>query len=277
MKTRWHIVPIFLFIVFVGVASLCDPCGLHSDAAPTANAATFQTTFDAGQINRTENIATALRAIDGKIINPGEVFSFNKTTGRRIEANGYKESTIISNGIYKKGDGGGVCQVSTTLFNAAALSGLDIIEANPHSVPVSYVAKGRDAMVNFGSSDLKIRNPFPEPVMIDAKKVKNTAVISFLGLPEDSLVYKLKVEATQTAPIPEKQIIKNKGEWDYLFERDSDVLEEEPIKTLKRVRIGTPGWKTETWRMTYEDGVEKEREVLCRYTYRPYSDLWVEN
>ena len=118
----------------------------------------FTTNFETSSPQRKNNIKVALSQFDGLVLNEGEVLSFNQTTGKRNEENGYQKAKIISNGTFVEDFGGGVCQVSTTLYNACLLAGLEIIESNAHSLPVSYIEPSFDAMVSTGSSDLKIRN-----------------------------------------------------------------------------------------------------------------------
>lgn len=118
----------------------------------------FSTKFSTSSPERKNNIRLALSKFDGLVLEEGEILSFNKTTGIRNESNGYMAAKIISNGTFVDGFGGGVCQVSTTIYNACLLSGLEILEVHNHSLPVSYVEPSFDAMVNSGSSDLLIRN-----------------------------------------------------------------------------------------------------------------------
>lgn len=118
----------------------------------------FTTNFETSSPQRKNNIKVALSQFDGLVLNEGEVLSFNQTTGKRNEENGYQKAKIISKGTFVEDFGGGVCQVSTTLYNACLLAGLEIIESNAHSLPVSYIEPSFDAMVSTGSSDLKIRN-----------------------------------------------------------------------------------------------------------------------
>ncbi|MBQ8614960.1 MAG: VanW family protein, partial [Clostridia bacterium] len=118
----------------------------------------FSTDISSSNEDRKHNIKNALASLNKIEIAPNEIFSFNKIVGRRTAENGYREAKIIVNNEFVDGIGGGVCQVSTTLYNSALLAGLEIVEANKHSKQVSYIKAGFDAMVNFGSSDLKFRN-----------------------------------------------------------------------------------------------------------------------
>ncbi len=129
--------------------------------------------------NRMDNINLALKAINGKVICIGKEFSFNAATGKRSFANGYLEAPVIVNEKKEMGIGGGICQVSTTLFNAAELAGMDITERYSHSVNVSYVEEGRDATVVYGLKDLKFINNTEKNVKIEAKIENDTVVVKF--------------------------------------------------------------------------------------------------
>lgn len=127
----------------------------------------YTTYYNPQDTGRCENIAIAARLIDGITIQAYGEFSFNQTVGRRTSEAGFRQAKIIVNGEYVLGVGGGVCQVSTTLYNAALLGGLEIIEYHPHSLRVGYVPPSRDAMVS-SKSDLKIFNPYSYPVHLSA-------------------------------------------------------------------------------------------------------------
>lgn len=142
----------------------------------------FTTNFETSSIARKNNIKTALKAFDGLVLNEGEVLSFNETTGVRNEENGYQKAKIISKGTFVEDFGGGVCQVSTTLYNACLLAGLEIIESCPHSLPVSYIEPSFDAMVSFGSSDLKIRNNSGGQIIITTSSENDLCKVKIFGL-----------------------------------------------------------------------------------------------
>lgn len=119
-----------------------------------------------GSSNRINNIKIGTSAVDGEVIMPGEVFSLNKTLGPRIAKYGYLEAPVIVNGEIVEGLGGGVCQVATTLYNAALLADLDILERKNHGLPLNYVSLGRDATISGDYLDLKLRNNRKYPVYI---------------------------------------------------------------------------------------------------------------
>ena len=130
---------------------------------------TFSTRFNPGQVKRTRNMRVAVRAIDGTLLSPGEVFSLNKVVGERTQARGYRTAIIFQGGKKEAGIGGGVSQVTGTLFNAALLAALPIVSYRVHSRPVTYLPLGRDATVAWGSFDMKFKNDSPSPIFIDYK------------------------------------------------------------------------------------------------------------
>ncbi|KUO78942.1 MAG: vancomycin resistance protein [Desulfosporosinus sp. BRH_c37] len=120
--------------------------------------AQYSTYFDTSQVNRTENIRLAAKALDGKLLAPGERFSFNGSVGERTAEVGYQEALIIEGSTFTPGLGGGVCQVSSTLYNAVDLAHLEILERHHHTLPISYVPPGQDATVAFPVLDFRFRN-----------------------------------------------------------------------------------------------------------------------
>ena len=165
----------------------------------------FSTGFYTSSSERKNNIQVALKALDGIVVDEGEVFSFNEITGERNEKAGYKQAKIISGGAFVSGIGGGVCQVSTTLYNACLLSDLEIIEATSHSLPISYVEPSFDAMVSFGSSDLKVRNNSGGKIIITTSSENDICKIKIFGLKNK---YKITRQSEKVSIIPaEKEII----------------------------------------------------------------------
>lgn len=143
--------------------------------------AKFFTTYYSSSEERISNIKLASQKINGVFLDVNEEFSFNNIVGERTENNGYKNSKIILGGKFTDGVGGGVCQVSTTLYNAVLLAGLKVTESHPHSLAVSYVAPSFDAMVSFGYADLKFVNDTGYPVLIKAFANDYMLTISIFG------------------------------------------------------------------------------------------------
>ena len=119
------------------------------------------TTYSTNTWNANENMRISLGSCNGSIIEPGATWSFNDCTGdSNLESNGYKPAGVIVQGKYTTGIGGGICQSSTTIYNAGILSGMEIVERYCHYYPSSYVDYGRDATIDYGNLDLKLKNPF---------------------------------------------------------------------------------------------------------------------
>jgi len=133
--------------------------------------ATFTTEFDLNDEGRTNNIEKAAESINETILQPGEIFSFNETVGPTIEKHGYMEAIIFVDGEKERGFGGGVCQVSSTLYNAVLEIDLEVTERHPHSRPVFYVEEGKDAATSYGSVDLKFKNTLEFAIKIKAHVV----------------------------------------------------------------------------------------------------------
>lgn len=131
----------------------------------------FSTTYlhDAEHKPRATNVELATAAIDGRILGPGAIFSFNDAVGERTLAFGFAKSIVLRDGMIAEGVGGGTCQVASTLHAAALLAGLDVVFRAPHSRPSAYIRMGLDAAVVFGSIDLKLRNPGAMPVTVRAR------------------------------------------------------------------------------------------------------------
>lgn len=136
--------------------------------------AQYSTTFDSSQVNRTENIRLATKALNGKLLAPGVRFSFNESVGERTAEAGYKEALIIEGDVFTPGLGGGICQVSSTLYNAAILAKLEIVERHHHTLPISYVPPGQDATVAFPFLDFKFRNSTEKYLLIRSLLKGNT-------------------------------------------------------------------------------------------------------
>ncbi|MCL2852150.1 MAG: VanW family protein [Defluviitaleaceae bacterium] len=137
----------------------------------------FSTDFKNPKKARAHNITLAAQKIDESVIQPGEEFSFNGAVGPTTKRNGFMLGMIFNSGRRSQGYGGGVCQVSSTLFNAAKQAGMEITERHEHSLDVGYIERGRDAATSYGVKDLKFVNPHEYPVRINAY-VMNEKIIT---------------------------------------------------------------------------------------------------
>lgn len=133
-------------------------------------------TYFSSPAGRTTNIKKACEYIDGTVLSPGETFSFNEIVGRRTPERGFKVATVYSGQSVVEGYGGGVCQVSTTIFNAALLANLQIVERYQHTMKVHYVDPGRDAAISWGTNDLKFKNSTNYDIKISAKVYNNSTI-----------------------------------------------------------------------------------------------------
>lgn len=176
---------------------------LHTVQQNTEHLGTFSTYFDESNINRAHNIRLAAALLNGIIIQGGATFSFNQSVGARLPERGFLTAKIIENGEYVEGTGGGVCQVSSTLYNAALLSGMTITEYHPHSLAVGYVDPSRDAMVSGSSCDLKFVNSSKYPVYI--RSYVSGGMVSFtLYGKSDGAFYCIESVITGTLPAAEE-------------------------------------------------------------------------
>lgn len=184
----------------------------------------FYTSYSSSVEERKSNIALAARSLNNVLIDVGAEFSFNRTVGARTEKRGYKTAKIIVGGKFVDGVGGGVCQVSTTLYNAVLLAGLKITEYHPHSLPVSYIAPSFDAMVNSGNADLRFVNNTKNPIIIKTSATASTLTIEIIGEPMTENITRQSV-ITDYIPVPEEEvIIDTAGNYPYLYRGERKVL-----------------------------------------------------
>lgn len=154
----------------------------------------FSTKFSTSNENRATNIMLSSKATSDVLLMPGEEFSYNNLTGKRTKANGYKDAPVIINGKLENDVGGGVCQVSSTLFNSVLYSGLDVTSRKNHSLKSSYVPIGRDAMVSDGGSDFRFKNPYSHPVYIKNTVSNGVITSKIYGNDLDKKNITIKVE-----------------------------------------------------------------------------------
>ena len=213
----------------------------------------FSTDISSSSDSRKHNIKNALNSLNRIQILPNETFSFNKAVGKRTAENGYREAKIIINNEFVDGLGGGVCQVSSTLYNSALLAGLEIVEANKHSKQVGYVKYGFDAMVNFGSSDLKFKNNTNEKLTIITNYSNKIARIRIFGEGLNNTTYKLTNEISNIVEPIEEFSQDLTGEY-----KDKVVYEDEQF-CLKK---GSRGMDIKSYREKYENNQLVSKELL---------------
>ena len=145
---------------------------------------TFSTRYPASNRDRTTNLRLAASKIDGTVVLPGETFSYNAVVGARTIAAGYKEAAVYQDGQVVQGLGGGICQISTTLYNAALYANLEIVERRNHQFVPSYIGAGRDATVVYGSQDFKFKNNRKYAIKITCSVEGGVATFEIHGLEE---------------------------------------------------------------------------------------------
>ena len=211
-----------------------------------------QTTSDA---NRNNNIDLACRAVMGTAVMPGETFSFNKATGQRTEEKGYLPAAAIQGGATVDEVGGGVCQVSSTLFNAAAMADMTILSRAPHTWPSNYVDKGRDATVNWPNLDFSFRNDRDTPVFIVAYyRQRECTVELYGGSLGPGVSIELETRLVSTEQPPAEPIYEN-----------NPLLPPGTVQEKKKARTG---YVVETYKVYRRNGAEYSRELLCTSRYQ---------
>lgn len=213
----------------------------------------YTTIFNNQDLNRTANIKLAALKANGHIIYPGKIFSFNETVGPREKVYGFKEALEIVDGEFVPGIGGGICQLSSTLYNVVMLANLDIVERYNHSKPLSYVPLGRDATVAFDVLDFKFANNTSGPLMIMAEVNGNKLMVGIFG--QSPIAESVEIMSVQQELIP-PGITKKQDDALYLGEFKID-------------KQGKPGYAVTTVRVVRSGGKEVKREVLSKDRYLP--------
>ena len=190
----------------------------------------FSTNYSVSDRDRTTNLQLAANKINGTVLMPGETFSYNKVVGERTIAAGYKEAPIYVSGEVVDGLGGGICQITSTLYNAVVYANLDIVERSNHQFVPSYVKASRDATVVYGSIDFKFKNNRNYPIKINCSVSGGVAKFQIFGMKQDD-DYQVEISAYETG-------------------RTATAIYSEAYKILKR------------------NGVEVSRVLLSKDTYK---------
>lgn len=201
--------------------------------------ATYTTSFINSSFGRCRNIEVAAKYIDNTVIMPGDEFSFNKVVGATTPGKGFEFAKVIKNGTFIDEIGGGVCQVSSTLYNAVLKSNLYITERKNHSKIISYVPMGQDAMIAYGASDFKFKNNYSYPILLEViVQNKEITFNIFSNEEERDPHYEIRSEIVKEIK-PKKEII-----YDYSLEEGKVVIE----------KNGVNGYVVNTYRIRYENG-----------------------
>lgn len=214
--------------------------------------ATFTTRYDVSDKDRTTNLTIACNKINGKVVLPEETFSYNKTLGARTVAAGYKNAKVYESGKVVDGIGGGICQISSTLYNAVLMSNLEIVERRNHQFVTSYVPAGRDATVVYGMTDFKFKNTRKYPVRIVATANNGIATVTMYGIKEENeYTFTFNTKTVATIPCTTQ------------YEEDSTL--DAGVEKVKQK--GTNGLKTETYITKMLNGKVISTTLLSKDTY----------
>ncbi|SHF02366.1 VanW family protein [Desulforamulus putei] len=214
----------------------------------------FTTHFDAKNIDRTVNIRTAANRINGVILAPGQEFSFNKIVGERTSKAGYRPAAVIVANKFEEALGGGICQVSTTLYNAVLLANLTPVERHNHSLAIGYVPLGRDAAVAWNQLDFRFKNTLPGHVYLRTVVRSGSITVQVYG---DTAIKKdVVVRSWVTETIVPDQVIK---EFDPTLQPDEEVL----------VSPAYAGFRAKAERIIKENGAVIKKEALPDSYYHP--------
>lgn len=215
--------------------------------------AVYSTQFDPNNKNRYQNVSLAAQKINNILIHPNEVFSFNKVVGLRLPEYGYKEAPVLVDGKLLLDWGGGVCQVSTTLYNASLLADMEIKERSSHFQPPSYVPLGQDAAVADNLLDFRFKNTSQENIYIVSEVSSNQITVFIFGH-LNSNPAEIKIE-TESKPINYKTVVK----------QDNSL----PIGNEIIDSAGQKGFAVETYRVKSLNGKELSRENLSSDEFQP--------
>ena len=216
--------------------------------------ATYTTRYDPTNKNRSNNLTIAAGKINGTILMPGEIFSYNKVVGARTIAAGYKEAGAYAGGKVVKDVGGGICQISSTIYNTALLANLEIVDRSNHQFLTSYVPVSRDATVSWGGLDFKFKNTRTYPIKIVASAKNGLAKVSFYGIKEET-EYEVVIQSKTLSYIP----------YTVKYIEDSSLARGKEVVS----QSGYNGCKSEAYRVLKLNGKVVSKTLLSRDTYDP--------
>ncbi|MDK8194448.1 VanW family protein [Paenibacillus sp. UMB7766-LJ446] len=217
----------------------------------------FSTGLGNSSEGRIHNVSAAAQAVNGLILPPNGTFDYEKVIRKAEKDYGFREAPVIVNGQLTPGIGGGICQVSSTVYNAALLTGLDIVERRNHSLPVKYLPKGLDATFASGSINFRFKNNTGKSLLIHAKVEGGRLTVKFFGTFPENVSYALESRTVETLSVPVKYV-------------SSNVLPDGAQQVLQN---GQPGYIVETMRTKRVDGKVVESKTITRDTYKAQNRL----
>ena len=213
----------------------------------------YSSYFNAYDSNRSKNVYLASRSIDDTLVRAGSVFSFNSQVGKRTQENGYKEAPVFINGKLVPDWGGGVCQVSSTLYNAVLLADLEIVERTSHYSPPGYVPLGQDATVADDQLDFQFTNTSRHNLYISSKIEGNRLLVQVFGSADDPVEVRIVPVDKQVIPAP--VVVRP----DANLEAGRQVVEER----------GESGYRIKIEKIRLRQGVEISREIISADDFPP--------
>ncbi|MBQ9914779.1 MAG: VanW family protein [Clostridia bacterium] len=218
----------------------------------------YSSRYNTGDVSRSHNVALASQNIHNMVRAPGDVFSYNDSVGPRTAARGFRTANVYVGNRVEPGIGGGICQVSSTLYNAVVLADLEIVTRTNHSLPVTYVPMGRDATVSYGSIDFKFKNNTKNPIRIVATAVGGTNKIAIYGKKENpARTVEITTQCIATRPFT-------------VVQKEDPTL---PEGTVKVEQKGAGGSTYNAYKITKENGVVIKNEFLAKSTYVPTEQI----
>jgi len=252
-QTITNLLTILVLTAFIGVGAAVF-IGVATAPPPEVEIAGYATSVKERTKGQKHNARLAVERLNGKIIPAGAEFSFNKTVKSWSADQGYVKAPVSYDGELIKAFGGGVCQTSTTLYNAALLAGFPIIERHPHVFTAKYTPPGQDAAVAYPNIDLRFKNPFPFPVRIQAQMKGDKLDIRLIGKEKPKYTVRMAGE-----------VISRKDP-----ESTTRVVYR-PNGTSSKAYLRNPGmtgYRVVLYRHFYREGKEVRREFLSDTTYQ---------
>lgn len=240
---------IILSVAIINIGTIYCPVNAEAETKIGGYTTYYYTSIQ----GRKHNIKLAGSKLDGVTVGPGEIFSFNETVGMRTEENGFQLANIIVSGEYKEGVGGGVCQVSTTLYNAWITSGLSVVSVTAHSLASNYIPLSRDATVS-ETIDLLLLNDSNGKVTIHVIADEEHIAVKLYGIPSEYEYNVVSETMEEILPSPAE-------------------VHEQFVEGLKEVEYdyinGHCGYKSRAIMERYKDGKLVDRKVIRNDLYKP--------
>ena len=228
----------------------------------------FSTSYATSSKDRKNNVKKALESFNGLFVESGQTVSFNEVTGARTEENGYKNAHIIYGGVYVDGVGGGVCQASTTLYNALLLAGIQIDEVYHHSLPASYVPLSFDAMVSGNACDLVFTNNLDKPIYIRTLADEERVTVEIYGENMEGVSIVRRAELVKVLPHNGDKILPDtKGEYANKILYKGEFY---------RVKWPKEGYESKGYLRYYKDGEFVEEKEIRHDFYQPQDGIVME-